>query len=185
MSGEGKGSPRSDGGRREDGKPYKEGNTREDGSYAVGRNRPPEPTRFAVNDGRTRGKRAKGVRNADTEFARELNRKMTIKENGVERKVSKSLGVDLQLIDNATRKGDNKAIEMVDQRRRRIAEAAEHNRRYHTLSDQAILEAYLRERAEELEIDPALFGDPEPEDCDGIVAGDGTPAASADESTDG
>lgn len=167
-------------GRRKDGKPYKDGNTRPDGSYAVGKNRTPVPTRFAVDDGRKRGKREKGVKNADTEFARELNRKMTIKENGVERKVSKSQAVDLRLIDNATRKGDNKAIEMVDQRRRRIAEAAEHNRRYHTLSDQQILETYLRERAEELAIDPELLGDPAPE-------GDDTPSCPepGEESSDG
>ena len=162
MTGSGNGPPPSDGGRRKDGRPYKDHNTREDGSYLVGRNRPPEQTRFAENDGRPRGRRPKGVRNADTAFTRELSRKMTIKENGVERKVSKSHAVDLRLIDNATRKGDNRAIEMVDQRRRRIAEAAEQNRRYHTLSDEEILLAYLRERSEELAIDPALFGDPDP-----------------------
>lgn len=166
MSAVGDDGPPPGGGRRKDGKPYKEGNTRDDGSYAVGKNRTPVPTRFAVGDGRKRGKREKGVKNADTEFARELNRKMTIKENGVERKVSKSQAVDLRLIDNATRKGDNKAIEMVDQRRRRIAEAVEHNRRYHTLSDQQILETYLRERAEELAIDPAVLGDAAPDACE-------------------
>jgi hypothetical protein len=186
VSGRGKDAPPPpSGGRRKDGKPYKEGNTRDDGSYAVGRNRTPVTTRFAVGDGRKRGSRTKGVRNADTEFARELNRKMVIKENGVERKVSKSQAVDLRLIDNATRKGDNKAIDMVDQRRRRIAEAAENNRRYHSLSDQAILEAYLRERAAELEIDPALFGDPEPEESDGVRTVDDSPAASAGGSRDG
>lgn len=166
MSAGGKDAPPSGAGRRKDGKPYKHGNTREDGSYAVGRNRTPLPTRFAPGDGRKRGKREKGVENADTEFARELNRKMTIKENGVERKVSKSQAVDLRLIDNATRKGDNKAIEMVDLRRRRIAEATEQNRRYHTLSDQQILETYLRERAEDLAIDPTLLGDPAPDPPD-------------------
>lgn len=184
MSGGSKDAPPPGGGRRKDGKPFKEGNTREDGSYAVGKNRTPVKTRFAVGDGRKRGKREKGVRNADTEFARELNRKMVIKENGVERKVSKSQAVDLRLIDNATRKGDNKAIEMVDQRRRRIAEAAENNRRYQSLNDQAILEAYLRERARELDIDPALFGDPEPEDADGRRTED-SPSGSAEESKDG
>lgn len=167
------------GGRRKDGQPYKQGNIREDGSYRVGRNRTPEESRFAVGDGRKRGRRAKGVRNADTEFERELNRKMVIRENGVDRKVSKSQAVDLRLIDNATRKGDNKAIEMVDARRRRIAEAHEHNRRYHTLSDQAILEAYLRERADELAIDPAMLGDPAPDDDASAVIGD-----SADRSDD-
>lgn len=108
-------------GRRKDGKPYKEGNTRDDGSFAVGRNRPPTEHRFKADDGRKRGKRPKGARNADTEFERELNRKVVIKEDGKTRKVTKSQAVDLRLIDNATRKGDNRAIEMVDARRR-IAE---------------------------------------------------------------
>lgn len=159
------------GGRCRDGQPYRVGNTREDGSYAVGRNRPPESGKFAVGDGRRRGRRAKSVRNADTEFARELNRRMVVKENGVERKVTKSHAVDLRLIDNATRKGDNRAIEMVDARRRRIAEANEINRRRHTLSDQAILEAYLRERAADLAIGPALLGDPVPVEEDPSSAG--------------
>jgi hypothetical protein len=186
MSGGSEAPPPVHGGRRKDGKPYKEDNTREDGSYRVGRGRPPAETRFAENDGRKRGRRTKGLRNADTEFARELNRKMTIKENGVERKVSKSHAVDLRLIDNATRKGDNRAIEMVDQRRRRIAEAAEHNRRHQTQSDQAILEAYLRERAEELKIDPKLLGDPAPEDRHDRTAGnDEPPAPSAQEKENG
>lgn len=154
--------PPKRGGRRKDGKPFKDGNTREDGSYKVGRNRTPERTRFAVGDGRKRGRRDRGVKNADTEFERELKRKMTIRENGKERKVSKSHGVDLRLLDNALSKGDNRAIELIDQRRRRIAQAAEDNRRYHTLSDQEILDAYLRERAADLSIDPELFGDPDP-----------------------
>ncbi|VVS95953.1 DUF5681 domain-containing protein [Erythrobacter sp. EC-HK427] len=147
------------GGRRADGKPYKEGNLREDGSYAVGRNRPPESGKFRAGDGRKRGKRSKGVRNADTEFMRELGRKITVREAGRDRTVSKSQAVDLRLIDNATRKGDNKAIELVDARRRRIAAEQETNRHYHTLSDQQILDAYLRERAADLGIDPAIFGD--------------------------
>lgn len=148
------------GGRRKDGRPYREDNIREDGSYEVGKGRPPASGQFTVGDGRKRGRRAKGVQNADTEFARELNRRMVVKENGVERKVTKSHAVDLRLIDNATRKGDNRAIEMVDQRRRRIAEAAELNRHRHIQSDQAILEAYLRQRADELALDPELLGDP-------------------------
>lgn len=147
------------GGRRKDGRPYREDNIREDGSYEVGKGRPPASGQFTVGDGRKRGRRAKGVQNADTEFARELSRKMVVKENGVERKVTKSHAVDLRLIDNATRKGDNRAIEMVDQRRRRIADAAELNRHRHIQSDQAILEAYLHERANELTLDPALLGD--------------------------
>ncbi|NCP12230.1 MAG: hypothetical protein GW859_09840 [Sphingomonadales bacterium] len=150
-------------GRRKDGKPFKDGNIGEDGTYSVGKNRPPKDGQFRKGDGRKRGRREKGVRNADTEFMRELNRKVTIKENGAERRVTKGHAVDLRLIDNATRKGDNKAIDMVDQRRRRIAEDRENNRRYHTIADREILEAFLREREKELGINPALFGDPEPD----------------------
>lgn len=155
-------------GRRKDGKPYKEGNTREDGSYGIGKNRPPVSGQFRKGDGRDRGKRKKGVRNADTDFERELKRKVPITENGKKRMVTKSHAVDLRLLDNATRKGDNKAIEMVDQRRRRIAaEKAETARRYHTLRDEEILRQYLRERQDELEVDPNLFGDPEPGEGEG------------------
>ena len=163
MSGADNGPPPPGPGRRKDGRPFREGNTREDGSYVVGKNRTPEQTRFRENDGRSRGRRAEGVRNADTEFERELSRRTIVRENGVERKVSKSHSVDLRLIHNAAIKGDNRAIEMVDQRRRRIAADREETaRRYHNMSDVRILEQYLRDRADELQIDPGLFGDPEP-----------------------
>lgn len=176
MSGGDEPRPPSARGRRKDGKPYKEGNTREDGSYRNGKNRTPEKTRFRKDDGRPRGCRSRGVRNADTEFERELSRKTIVRENGVERKVSKSHAVDLRLIDNAARKGDNKAIDMVDQRRRRIAaEKEETARRYHTLSDAEILHSYLQQLSAELSVDPNLFGDPpdqEPADgSEGIADG--------------
>lgn len=154
--------PPSRQGCRKDGKPYKEGNVSEDGSYEIGRNRPPKTGQFAVGDGRPRGRRKRGVPNADTEFERELRRKVPVKENGKERKVTKSHAVDLRLIDNATRKGENRAIEMVDKRRQRIEEARQQNRRYPTLGDKQILDAYLKERTQEREIDPDLFGDPAP-----------------------
>ena len=155
--------PRRAPGRRKDGQPYTEGNTREDGSYGVGKNRTPVHCQFAKDDGRPRGRRSKGVRNFDTEFEKELSRKIKIKEDGAERTVSKGHAVNLRLIDNATRKGENRAIELIDQRRRRIAaEKEETARRYHTLHDVEILEEYLRQRQDELNVDPKLFGDPEP-----------------------
>lgn len=148
-------------GRRKDGKPYKDGNISDDGSYLVGKSRTPEAGRFKVGDGRKRGTRKKGVRNADGDFERELNRMTTVLENGTPRRVRKRQAVDLRLISNATLKGDNRAIEMVDQRVRRIAaEKEETARRYHNKHDLEILEQYLRERHDELNIDPALFGDP-------------------------
>ena len=167
MSGSGDeeaGDGSGEGGRRKKGKPYKSGNTREDGSYRVGKNRTPPETRFQVGDGRRRGRRAKGVENADTFFERELARPITVRENGKDRTVTKGQSIDLRLIHNAGT-GDNKAIDMVDQRRRRIAiEKEETARRYHPLSDVEILERYLRQRADELNIDPTSFGDPAPND---------------------
>ncbi|MEM1131848.1 MAG: DUF5681 domain-containing protein [Pseudomonadota bacterium] len=158
------GQPLAPSGYRKDGKPYKEGNVQEDGNYIVGRNRPPKHSRFAKGDGRKRGRRKKGVANADTEFLRELNRKVTIRENGKLRKVTKSNAVDLRLLENAVAKGQNRAIEMVDERRQRIAQNAYTNRNYHTLSDREILREYLQERAAEFNIDPNMFGDPDTSD---------------------
>lgn len=155
-------SPR---GYRKNGLPYKDGNTRDDGSYDVGKNRPPPETKFQKEDGRRRGRRTKGVRNHDTEFAEELNRKTRIKENGKECIVSKGLAVDLRLIDNAANKGQNRAIELVEERRRRIAEKNEANARYHSQSDREILRVYLEERRTDLRIDPQQFGDPAPEEA--------------------
>jgi len=149
-------------GRRKDGGPFKPDNTREDGSYRVGKNRPPVATRFQVGDGRKRGRRSKGVENADSFFERELSRRIVVRENGKDRNLTKGQGVDVRMIHKANR-GDNKSIEMVDQRRRRIAaEREETARRYHTLSDVEILERYLRQRADELNIDPTSLGDPAP-----------------------
>lgn len=154
------GEPPFGSGRCKDGLPYRDGNTAGDGSYIVGRNKPPKAGQFRKGDGRRRGRRRKGVENADTFFERELNRKIVVREDGKERKVTKGQAVDLRLISNAGR-GDNRAIENVDQRRRRIvAEKEESARRYHTLSDAEILHQYLQERSKELSIDPGLFGDP-------------------------
>lgn len=152
--------PPSRQGRRKDGKPFKDGNFREDGSYEVGRNRPPKTSQFAVGDGRKRGTRKKGVPNADTEFMQELQRKTTVRENGKKRRMTKKRSIDVRLIDNAAVKGQNRAIEIVDKRCQRIEETQQQNRRYHTLGDKQILHAYLKDCAQELEIDPDLFGDP-------------------------
>lgn len=156
-------------GRRKDGKPYKEDNTCEDGSYAVGRNRAPKEHQFAVGDGRKRGRRPKGVRNADTEFMEELNRKVSIKEEGKTRRVTKGHATDIRLIDNAYAKGQNSAIALVDERRRRIAEKSAEAARRQTQSDQELLDAYLRDRAAELGMGLEL-GDPEPPIEDGGVS---------------
>lgn len=138
--------------------------------YAVGRNRPPVKTQFAAGDGRKRGRRKKGVVNADTHFQKELARKIVVRENGKVRKISKGQAVHLKLLENALVKGQNKAIEMIFDRTRAIEESNRTNGHRPTLADQNILEAYLRSRAAELQMDPAHYGDPIPDldqdDCD-------------------
>lgn len=150
-------------GYRKDGTPYQQGNTRADGSYAVGKNRAPAGGQFAKGDGRTRGRRRKGVQNADTEFERELNKQIEIKENGRPRQVTKGHAVDLKLIQNAAVLGQIRAIEFVDERRERIRVRKEAAAQYQSTSDYEILAAFLRERAAELDIDPAVLGDPDEE----------------------
>ena len=147
-------------GRRKDGKPYKEGNTAPDGSFVIGRNRTPEASKFRVGDGRQRGRRKPGVENSDTFFERELKRKVTVREDGKERTVTKGQGVDLRLISLAA-SGETKAIEMVDMRRERIADRkAAAVRQNHSLTDQQILDRYLSQRAAERDLPLDQFGDP-------------------------
>jgi len=173
-------------GRRKDGKSFKEGNVREDGSYEIGRNRPPKKHWFAVGDGRKRGSRKKGVPDADTEFMQELQRKTTVSENGKKRRMTKRRSIDLRLIDNASVKGQNRAIEIVDKKCQRIEATHQQNRRYHTLGDKEILQTYLQERAQELGIDPKLFGDPAPDEdtAEGGAEG-GAKGGASDEANDG
>jgi len=113
------------------------------------------------------------VPNADTEFMEELQLKRIINENGKKRRISKRRSIDVRLIHNASDKGQNPAIALVYKRCDRIEEKQQQNRRYHTLGDEQILEAYLKERAQELGIDPHLFGDPpSTEDAGGEANGD-------------
>lgn len=163
----GAGDPPFGGGRRKDGRPFAKDNVGEDGSYIVGRNRPPQAGKFSKGDGRPRGRRKQGVENVDSFFDRELGRKVTVREDGKERKVTKSNSIDMRLIQEAAM-GDIRAIELVDARRRRIeAKREEHQRRFHRLSDHEILQRYLLELSAERAIDPSLFGDPPLEDAAG------------------
>ena len=97
------------GGRRADGKPFKPGNERSDGSYAVGRNRTPETTRFEKGDGRARGKRPKSRKNLLTEWREELDAKIPLKEGGKMCKVSKRRGLIKSQIDRGLKTSDRAA----------------------------------------------------------------------------
>lgn len=129
-------------GRRKDGKPFKEGNTRDDGSYAVGKNRTPTATRFARDDGRPRGKRAKGVKNFDTDWDKELNRTVTLKVNGEPKRMS-AYRAQVKVTMDAGAKGNIKAQQIIYDRASRIATAkAERS----VFSDDGIVEAWLAQR---------------------------------------
>ena len=88
----------------------KSGNVGPDGHYLVGKGRPPKHGRFAVGDGRRRGRRPKGQKNFDTEFEEEARRVITLRENGKERRVTKMRSVIVRVLDNAGAKGQNQAI---------------------------------------------------------------------------
>lgn len=114
------------GGRRKDGKPFATGNTREDGSYTTGKSRPPAATQFAAGDGRKRGRRPKGTKNFDTEFAEESARLTPVREKGkVLRMVPKRRAAIIRLYDIANGLGQNAALEQVIRHNFRIAEKAQ------------------------------------------------------------
>lgn len=148
-------------GRRKDGLPFKEGNTRDDGSYAVGKNRAPESGRFAVGDGRKRGKRAKGVRNADTDFEEEYNRRVTVSEGGKKRTVSKGRASVIRLLDNGYSKGQTSAIIEIDRRHQRLLEKRTASQQRTVEADAALLAEYIRQTLGETSAGPHLLGDPE------------------------
>lgn len=144
-------------GRGKDGKTYRTGNTREDGSYAVGRGRPPASTRFAADDGRKRGRRPAGVANLATHWQKELRQKVISKENGQEVPITKLRAVIKRTVERAI-SGNDRASEIV----MRHSAQEQQSKSGVTQSDQGLIDAYLRERAAALSLDPDLFGDPAP-----------------------
>ncbi len=149
------------GGMRKDGKPFKQGNTRPDGSYEVGDRRAPPHGRFAVNDGRPRGRKPKGSKNFDTEFEEEGKRPVPVLENGKVRKVSKRRAAIIRLYDNGSAKGQNAAIEQIVNNSRRIDDRRL-NRPDRELGreDQTLIDAWLMRRMSQLN-SAAEEGDPD------------------------
>lgn len=132
-------------GRRKDGKPFKEGNTRDDGSYDVGKNRTPLHTRFAEGDGRKRGRRAKGVKNFDTDWDKELNKTVTLKVNGERRRMT-AHRAQVKVTMDAGAKGNIKAQQIIYDKAARVAAAKAERGVY---SDDGIIEAWYAQRREE------------------------------------
>lgn len=91
---------------------YAPGNEAEDGSYKVGKGKPPESGKFRKDDGRPRGKRAKGTKNFRTDFEEESASTVTVSVNGKPRKVTSQRAALMRLFDNA-RRGNHAAIQTV------------------------------------------------------------------------
>lgn len=91
---------------------------------------------------------------------------MPITENGKVRKVSKARASMIPLFDNGYGKCQNAALDQLMQQGRRLADKNAETRPGVALSDQEIVDAYLRERGQALAIDPALFGAPVSDDAD-------------------
>jgi len=153
---------------REDGcalpRTYKAGNVGSDGGYVVGRNRPPKHGKFAVGDGRKRGRRTKGTRNFDTEFEEEGRRLITLRENGRERRVTKLRSAIVRAFDNAGAKGQNQAIAAIFHHGARISERVAPPSQDLTADEDAMVNAWLDQRLESLQ---AGDGPGDPEDPSG------------------
>ena len=108
-------------GRRKDGKPFKDGNTGEDGSYITGKCRTPEQTRFAVGDGRKRGKREKGSRNFEKDWEEELGKTVRVVRNGKVIRVSAHHAQVMKTMEMAS-KGKERSQELVFRQADRVQE---------------------------------------------------------------
>jgi len=134
---------------------FKEGNDDGKGSYLVGKSRPPESGKFQAGDGRRRGRRAKGTRNFDTDFQAEIERKVPVRENGAERRVSKQRAAIIRLLDNAYAKGQNSALALVFAYLRRLEDKRSQASAL-TVADETLIDVWLAQRAAGLQ-----SGDPD------------------------
>jgi hypothetical protein len=141
-------------GRRKDGKPYKTGNTRDDGSYGVGRERPPQHSQFAVDDGRPRGRRARGTRNLTTDWAEELAERITISEGGKPKRVTKQRALVKSTVSRGMKSSDRAAETAF-----RHAAIERGPSTALALSDNEMIEAWLAQRAGQAASDPLDDGD--------------------------
>ena len=138
--GEAPDDPTGETGHQQSGDRYTPGNMREDGSYRVGKGRPPEHSRFREGDGRPRGRRSKGQRNFYTEFQDESRRRITIREGGKERKVSKLRGTIVRSFDNAV-KGNDRSIALIFGQASRISDKQAIAPNASTTDDEALIDA--------------------------------------------
>lgn len=130
---------------------FKSGNVDENGSYIVGKNKPPQSTRFTIGDGRRRGRRPKGQRNFDSEFQEEAARLITLRENGKERRVTKLRSAIVRAFDNAGAKGQHQAIATIFNHSARIADKVAPPSPGLSADEDAMVHAWIAQRLASLE----------------------------------
>ncbi len=81
-------------------------------TYEVGYKRPPTASQFKPGESGNRNGRPKGSRNFSTELDRELNKVVTVTENGIGKTVRKKAVIAKQLVNKAA-SGDLKAAGML------------------------------------------------------------------------
>ena len=148
-------------GRRRDGQPYADGNTRGDGDYRVGRNRPPEHSRFRVGDGRRRGRRPKGQRNFDKDWEEELGRTVQLTRDGKAMRVTAHRAQVMTALSLAA-KGRERSQELVF---RKAGELADRRRTTQSQGDDALIaEWFARQGLAQANGDePTIVGDDDPD----------------------
>lgn len=148
-------------GRRKDGRPFADGNVGPDGDYRVGKGRPPESTRFAAGDGRTRGKRPKGSPNFDKDWEEELSRKVRITRDGRELKVSAHHAQVMTTLALAA-KGRERSQELLF---RKAGELADRRRTIQSQGDDALIAEWFAHQASHTAMpdEPTIVGDDDPE----------------------
>ena len=127
--------------------PHRAGNPGE--SYPVGYGRPPQATRFKPGaSGNPRG-RAKGATSLATQLAKILNRKITVTEKGIARKMTLQEVMLTSVAANAA-KGDLKSVGFL----MRLQQLCEHDPSSQVIDpqilnddDQALIAAFLKNNA--------------------------------------
>ena len=107
------------------------------------------------------------MRNADSDFEEEFNRRVTVAEGGKKRRVSKGRASVIRLLDNGYNKGQTTAIIEIDRRHQRLLEKKAASQQRTSEADAALLNAYIQELLAQPGAGPHLLSDPE----DGAVVG--------------
>ncbi len=122
-------------------------------NYEVGYGKPPKDTQFKKGQSGNKRGRSKGQRNFRTDLKDVLNTKVTVKENGKQRKRTTQQATLMRLAQKSL-KGDPKSIGLLLDYAERHSEEEEARTAATTLPkiDQSILDRYLERRETKQEV---------------------------------